>query len=63
MNAKEVAIERGMAVRDELVRLGVDPQIIRIGYSIEIPAKHAAEIELHKGNCMPASFNHKQLKS
>lgn len=46
-NAKEVAIERGAVVRDELVRLGVDPKIIRIRYSTESAGKHAAEIELH----------------
>ena len=46
-NAKEVAIERGVAVRNELVRRGFDPQRIRIRYSTETPGKHAAEIELH----------------
>lgn len=46
-NAKEAAIERGVAVRNELVRLGVNPNAIRIRYSTEVADKHAAEIELH----------------
>lgn len=46
-NAKDVAIERGMVVRDELVRLGVNPNVIRIKYSTGVADKHVAEIELH----------------
>lgn len=48
-NAKEVAIARGVAVRAELARLGVDRGKIRIRYSTETP-KHAAEIEFHTGS-------------
>lgn len=48
-NAREVAIERGVTVRNELVRRGFDPNRIRIRYSTEIPDKHAVEFELHPG--------------
>ncbi len=43
-NPKAAALARATAVKDELVRLGVKPKLIRIKYMTTVADKHAAEI-------------------
>lgn len=45
-NSKAAAIARAVAVKKELVRLGVKPGAIRIKHATNVANKHAAEIEL-----------------
>lgn len=45
-NSKDAAIARAVAVKNELVRLGVKPGTVRIKHVTSIANKHAAEIEL-----------------
>jgi outer membrane protein OmpA-like peptidoglycan-associated protein len=45
-NSKDAAIARAVAVREELVRLGVKPGTVRIKHVTNVANKHAAEIEL-----------------
>ena len=45
-NPKAAAIARATAVKEELVRLGVDPKVITIKHVTTVPSKHAAEITL-----------------
>lgn len=45
-NAKAAALARARAVRDELVRLGVKPQQVKLKFVTEVANKHAAEIAL-----------------
>jgi outer membrane protein OmpA-like peptidoglycan-associated protein len=45
-NSKDAAIARAVAVREELVRLGVKPGTVRIKHVTSVVNKHAAEIEL-----------------
>lgn len=45
-NSKDAAIARAVAVKQELVRLGVKPGMVRIKHVTSVANKHAAEIEL-----------------
>ena len=45
-NSKDAAIARAVAVKKELVRLGVKSAAIRIKHVTSVADKHAAEIEL-----------------
>lgn len=45
-NSKDAAIARAVAVKEELVRLGVKPGTVRIKHVTNVANKHAAEIEL-----------------
>lgn len=45
-NSKDAAIARAVAVKKELVRLGVKPDAVRIKHVTGVADKHAAEIEL-----------------
>ena len=45
-NSKDAAIARAVAVKKELVRLGVKPAAVRIKHVTSVADKHAAEIEL-----------------
>lgn len=45
-NSKDAAIARAVAVKQELVRLGVKPGTVRIKHVTNVANKHAAEIEL-----------------
>lgn len=45
-NSKDAAIARAVAVKAELVRLGVKPGTVRIKHVTSVANKHAAEIEL-----------------
>lgn len=45
-NSKDAAIARAVAVKQELVRLGIKPDTVRIKHVTNIANKHAAEIEL-----------------
>jgi outer membrane protein OmpA-like peptidoglycan-associated protein len=45
-NSKAAAIARAVAVKDELVRMGVKPAAVRIKHVTDTANKHAAEIEL-----------------
>ena len=45
-NSKDAAIARAVAVKAELVRLGVKPGTVRIKHVTGVANKHAAEIEL-----------------
>lgn len=45
-NSKDAAIARAVAVREELVRLGVKPGSVRIKHVTNVANKHAAEIEV-----------------
>lgn len=47
--AVDIAIARSVAVRTELLRLGVKPSSIRIRYST-VTTRHAAEIEFQAGS-------------
>jgi peptidoglycan-associated lipoprotein len=44
-NPKAAALARANAVKEELVRLGVKPQAVRIKYRLEVANKHMAEIQ------------------
>lgn len=46
-NARDAAIARAGAVRDELVKLGVPTKKIQIKYVTEAGNKHVAEIQFH----------------
>lgn len=45
-NSKDAAIARAVAVKEELVRLGVKPGTVRIKHVTNVANKHAAEIEM-----------------
>lgn len=45
-NAKAAALARARAVKDELVRLGVKPQQVKLKFVTEVANKHAVEIAL-----------------
>lgn len=45
-NAKAAALARARSVKDELVRLGVKPKLIKIKYVTNVANKHAVEVEL-----------------
>jgi len=45
-NSKDAAIARAVAVKEELLRLGVKPGTVRIKHVTSVANKHAAEIEL-----------------
>jgi len=45
-NSKAAAIARAVAVKDELVRMGVKPGVVRIKHVTDVANKHAAEVEM-----------------
>ena len=46
-NPKAAAIARAVAVKEELVRMGVKPATVKIQHVTDVANKHAAEIELY----------------
>ena len=45
-NSRDAAIARAVAVKEELVRLGVKPETVRIKHVTNVLNKHAVEIEV-----------------
>jgi outer membrane protein OmpA-like peptidoglycan-associated protein len=45
-NSKDAALARAVAVKEELVRLGVKPKTVRIKHVTSVANKHAVEIEV-----------------
>lgn len=45
-NSKDAAIARAVAVKEELVRLGVKPGTVKIKHVTNVANKHAAEVEV-----------------
>ncbi|WP_176442307.1 OmpA family protein [Noviherbaspirillum humi] len=48
-NARDAAIARAAAVRDELAKAGLSIKKVQIKYVTEIGDKHAAEVQFHGG--------------
>jgi outer membrane protein OmpA-like peptidoglycan-associated protein len=53
-NAREIAIGRGIAVRNELVRLGVPAAKLKVRYTTTEPQRHAVDLTFEEAGATPA---------